>query len=250
MKKYIKQIVLIIGILILIIYALPLAAGILNAGNIFGIGVGAILISLAKYGKRIIDLANTKARKQILAILCAIAIAGTSVFAITLGSIVHTAYEKPSNNPSTLIILGCKVNGEQPSLQLYKRAIRGCEYMLDNPNAVAIVCGGKGTNEGISEAECIKKVLVDNGVDEDRIYLEDQSTSTDENILFAKNIIKQNKLDTNVIISTSDYHCYRAKMIAKKNGLTANTLPSYADKFSKPTFYTREVFGVWAQYIK
>lgn len=240
MKKLSKILLITIGTIIFIIYLLPIVAGILNIGNIFGMGVGIILIFLGKFLDKVLGL-----HKGIIFTFLIIAIIGTGLFSATIASIVGATKVTEEEQTGTLIVLGCKVNGERPSLQLYKRAMAGVDYLNKHPEEVAILCGGQGSDEKISEAECIKRVMLDNGIDESRLYIEDKSTSTEENIKFAKAIIDENNLNNSVVIATSDYHCYRAEQIATKYGLYPNSIPAYADKFSRPTFYTREVFGVW-----
>lgn len=242
MRKASKIILLLLGGIIFFVYAMPLVAGILNAGNAFGMGLGLFLLLFGFLFERL--------GKAIISVVCILAIIGTSLFSFTLINVVNGREDAKENQTGTLIVLGCKVNGEAPSLQLYKRAKVGAEYLKAHPNEYAILCGGKGSDEQISEAECIKRVMLDEGIDESRLFIEDKSTSTFENLSFAKDILYENNLEANVVIVSSDYHCYRAKLIAKRVGLNANSIPAYADRFSLPTFYTREVFGVWLEYIK
>lgn len=245
MKKISKILLIIIGAIIFLIYACPLLAGILNLGNAFGMGVGAVLILIGIFLEKLLKLS-----KVIISVFCIIAIVGTLLFSTTMYSIVDATKVAQEEQQGTLIVLGCKVRGEVPSLQLYKRALAGVDYLNAHPNEVAVLCGGQGSDENISEAECIKRIMLDNGISENRLYIEDKSTSTEENIKFAKEIIEENELESNVVIATSDYHCYRARLIAEKYGLFANSIPAFADRFSRPTFYTREVFGVWLLKIK
>lgn len=245
MRKLSKTLLIIIGAIIFVIYACPLIAGILNLGNAFGMGVGTLLILIGLFLEKLLKL-----NKVVISVFCIIAIVGTALFSTTMYSIVDATKVTSEEQAGTLIVLGCKVRGEAPSLQLYKRALAGVDYLNEHPNEVSILCGGQGSDEKISEAECIKRIMLDNRISEDRLYIEDKSTSTEENIAFAKEIIEENNLESNVVIATSDYHCYRAKLIAEKNGLIANSIPAFADKFSRPTFYTREVFGVWLLKIK
>lgn len=245
MKKLSKTLLIIIGAIIFLIYACPLVAGILNLGNIFGMGVGIILILIGRFLDKLLKL-----HKAIISAFLVVVIVGTNLFSATMFSIIGATKVTEEKQSGTLIVLGCKVRGEQPSLQLYKRAMAGVEYLNNHPEANAILCGGQGSDEKISEAECIKQIMLENGIEESRLFLEDKSTSTDENIRFAKTIIEENNLDSNVVISTSDYHCYRAKLIAEKYGLIAESIPAFADRFSRPTFYTREVFGIWLLKLK
>lgn len=250
MQKPIKLLFQVLGVFIFLVFVAPLLAGILNIGNAFGMGVGAMLFAIGLFLDKIISFSKNKVGKILVSTFCIVAIVGFSLFGATLTSVVKTAYSIEENCGNTLVVLGCKVRGETPSLQLYKRALAGVDYLNANPDAVAVLCGGKGSDERISEAECIKRIMLENSIDESRLYVEDKSTSTEENLSFAKDIINQNDLDKSVVISTSDYHCYRARLIAKKMGMDAKTIPAHADRFSLPTFFTREVFGVWLQYLK
>lgn len=245
MKRLSKRILIVIGAIIFLIYACPLVAGILNLGNIFGMGVGAILILIGVFLEKLLKL-----NKIIISAFLVVAIIGTALFSATMFSVINATKVTLEEQHGPLIVLGCKVRGEAPSLQLYKRAMAGVEYLNMHPDEVGILCGGQGSDEKISEAECIKRIMLENGIDESRLFLEDKSTSTEENIEFAKQIIEDNNLESNVNIATSDYHCYRARLIAEKYGLSAHSIPAFADKFSRPTFYTREVFGVWFLKIK
>lgn len=61
-----------------------------------------------------------------------------------------------ATNQKTLIVLGCRVKGDVPSLALQKRADAAYFYLLKNPDCVAILSGGQGKDENISEAACLK----------------------------------------------------------------------------------------------
>lgn len=249
MKRLIKAIIILIGCVILTIYCLPLPAGIINEGNIFGIAVGIIIIIIGIKLDKIIALWKKKIGKAIISIVCIFAIIGTGIFAYTLNSVINCKSELVDGD-ETVIVLGCQVYGETASRPLRARAERGAEFLRDNKNAVAILCGGQGNGESISEAECMKRIMLENGIDENRLYIENKSTSTEENIKFASDIILQNKLSTDVLIISSDYHCERAKMIAKRNGFLASCIPVKTNKYSYITFCTREVFGIWVQQLK
>lgn len=250
MKKLIKAIIILIGCVVLTIYCLPLPAGIINEGNIFGIAVGIIIIIIGIKLDKIIALWKKKIGKAIISIVCVFAIIGTGIFAYTLNSVINCKSELVDGD-ETAIVLGCQVYGETASRPLRARAERGAEFLRENKNAVAILCGGQGNGESISEAECMKRIMLENGIDENRLYIENKSTSTEENIKFASDIISQNTLSNNVVvIISSDYHCERAMLIAKRYGLNAKCIPVGTNKYSYITFCTREVFGIWVQQLK
>ena len=155
-----------------------------------------------------------------------------------------------ATNQKTLIVLGCRVKGDVPSLALQKRADAAYFYLLKNPDCVAILSGGQGKDENISEAACLKKLLTDRGIAQSRLFCEELSTSTDENIRFSKKIIDENGFDTSVAIVTSEYHQLRAKHICEKNGLNFASISSKTKPLYLPTFLVRELMALINEKIK
>lgn len=115
-----------------------------------------------------------------------------------------------------IIVLGAQVKGTRPSLALRWRIDRAYEYLTENPDTLAVVSGGQGQGEDISEAECMKRELVSRGIPEDRILIEDKSTSTKENIKYSLKIIGQS--DAKIGIVTNNFHVWRAVKIARRAG--------------------------------
>ncbi|MDE5859406.1 MAG: YdcF family protein, partial [Oscillospiraceae bacterium] len=175
-----------------------------------------------------------------------------AVFAVLAAVIsvfmVNAAHSYPSGS-STVIVLGCKVRGETPSLMLGQRINAAYRYLEANPDAVCIASGGQGADELISEAECIKRVLVEKGIAEERIILEDKSTSTDENIRFSAEKMNEYGISGSITIVTSEYHQLRAKMIADKYGLESYAISSNTAFYLLPTYWLREWFGVVYQFL-
>jgi uncharacterized SAM-binding protein YcdF (DUF218 family) len=122
---------------------------------------------------------------------------------------------------------------------------KGVVYLINNPDAVVIVSGGQGTEEKITEAEAMKRYLLDHGIKEDRIIKEETSTSTMENFKNTKEILLQNHVENpRVLIVTNDFHLFRSKLLAKRNGYIAYGLPSRTPITILPNCYIREYFAV------
>jgi uncharacterized SAM-binding protein YcdF (DUF218 family) len=151
-------------------------------------------------------------------------------------------------NADYLIVLGAKVNGTVPSLALDRRIDAAAEYLKDNPNTVVIASGGKGRGEDISEAECIKRELIDQGISESRIMLEDQSTDTSENVRFSKKLIPADS--SNGVIVTNTFHLYRAVSIASDQGLEASGLPAETPRSAVVKSYGREYLAISKFYLE
>jgi uncharacterized SAM-binding protein YcdF (DUF218 family) len=158
----------------------------------------------------------------------------------------HTKKEIPKQS-DYLIILGARVKGEIPSLTLQYRIDAAAAYMKTNQDVIAIASGGKGPGEEITEAEAIKRGLLIHGINENRILIEDRSTDTVENIRFSKKLIPKHLEDG--LIVTNDFHLYRAKSIARDQGLNLAGLPAETPAIAIPKSYGREYLAITKYYL-
>lgn len=152
-----------------------------------------------------------------------------------------------------LIVLGAGVNGTTPSLSLQDRIDGAYDYLTANPEVICIVSGGQGPGEDMTEARCMFHELTAMGIAPERIWLEEASTSTEENISFSLDVIEEktgHRPDTAGILS-SEYHLYRAQMVARGMGLNPVGVPA---KTSWPhlhlSYFLREIFVVWFYALK
>jgi uncharacterized SAM-binding protein YcdF (DUF218 family) len=189
---------------------------------------------------------------RIVVIARKLIIVGYSVFIFSFfiveGFILIEAYNKENFQTEDLdfvLILGAGLRGEEPSKTLQGRLDAGLEFLLDNREIPVIVSGGQGTGETITEAEAMGTFLIKNGVEKERVYLEDRSTDTYENIKFSIEIMEQFGVgNPTVLIITSDYHILRAKLLAKENGITPYGMGGDSPFFVKVNYYIREYFGM------
>lgn len=134
---------------------------------------------------------------------------------------------KPSK-ANCIIVLGCQVFGTNPSPFLQTRLNEGLRLYNEGYGEYIIVSGGKGPGEDVTEAEAMKKYLVDKGVESKNIFIEDKSNSTMENLVLSKEIMDKNKLKDAVIVSNK-YHLRRVSLMAKRISIDA----SYSGVFVK-----------------
>lgn len=228
-------------------------AGIINIGNIVGMGFSVLLAVVVLFSSRVSRFlsARMKNRRGKFIIVSAAALLGLGVvWCGVLSLLMATAMSTQPESPATVIVLGCRVNGETPSMALIRRVETAADYLLANPSVQVVVSGGQGANEWISEAEAMKRVLVQRGVSEDRILLEDRSTSTLENLTFSKDLLAENGLSTSVIIVSEGYHMYRALSVAERIGLDAEELAAPTVPWLLPTSWVREWFGITLDTIR
>lgn len=234
-----------------LIFLAPVTAGIINIGNAAGMTVCAAFALTAAFWGRISALISGSGAWRAAAVS---AIAAGAVFA-ALAAVISVFMISAANSPptaengGTVIVLGCRVRGDTPSLMLNGRIMAACKYLKENPEAVCIASGGQGDDELISEAECIRRILVENGIDGERIILEEHSSSTDENIRFSMAKMEEYGISGGVTIVTNEFHQLRAKMIAEKYGLGVSAVSSETSLILLPTYWLREWFGVVYQFV-
>lgn len=170
-------------------------------------------------------------------------LAGCFLFIVVEGMMVVQSRKKPEHEADYLVVLGAKVNGTIPSKILKYRIEKAAWYLEHHPHTKAVVSGGKGMDEGISEAEAMKNELVKLGIEEERVYMEDASTSTKENLDFSKEYM--DIMNHNIIIVTTDFHVLRAVKIAEKAGYKkVEGLAARSVWYLIPTNYLREFLAL------
>jgi len=94
--------------------------------------------------------------------------------------------------PWIMVIFGCQVKPDGPSILLKDRLDTALDYLESHPGVTKIVVtGGKGDDEHISEAQCMYDYLTAHGVDGEKIYLEDQSRNTWQNITYTNELVRR-----------------------------------------------------------
>lgn len=161
--------------------------------------------------------------------------------------IVKNARTDPDPGREYLIVLGAAVHGENPSLAMVHRVEGAQAYLEQYPDSIAIVSGGQGDGEAVSEAQAMYKLLTEGGIAPERIIMEDKSTSTTENLENSFAIIRAmgGEPDGNTAIVSSPYHLFRAKSMAALQGVTSAGVAAPAGyPLTTLNYFIREAFGV------
>lgn len=186
--------------------------------------------------------------KVLSILLTSILTVGVIVVSVTGVRIGMAASGEPDVQCQYIVVLGAKVNGTEPSRTLRERIDAAAEYLNANPDSIAVVSGGQGADEGISEAQCMYNELIDRGIAPERIWLEDQATSTWENLNFSLDLIEE-KTGTRpgeIGLLSSEFHLYRGTLFAKECGVQAHGIPATTgDNVYFINYFLREIAGVW-----
>lgn len=179
--------------------------------------------------------------RGLLALLLVVAVAT----GIWIGSAMDGAKEPEADY---VIVLGAGVRSDEPSRSLLERLRAAKTYLEANPGAVAVLSGGQGDGENLSEAQCMYNWLTAQGISTSRLRMEDRATSTQENLRFSLDLIEAEtgKRPTRVAVVSNEYHLLRATLLGRKEGVEVLGWP--AASTSLPYFcnmFLREIGGVW-----
>lgn len=243
----------VVGIVFFLWFLGPVFAGVCNIGNVTGMALSAMLVCFGVFSARITGwlhrFTDHKAGRAVCAVVAVMAVCIVVTALTETVLMVRAAGNRPPEN-TTAVVLGCGVKGTRPSRILMERLNAAYNYLEENPEAVCILSGGQGPGEDISEAECMFRYLTGRGIAPERLFLEDASTNTQENLEFSMQLLGEQGLDGPITIVTSDFHAYRASRVADKLGITSYSTPSGTFFVYLPTFYVRELYGILYYWLR
>ncbi len=189
--------------------------------------------------------------KMILLAVGVVFLAGASLAVAAMAAIHRGAKGQEVADDTPVVVLGCHVKGEKPSRILGERIDAAYAYLESHPQAIAVLSGGQGADEDISEAECMYRELTARGIAGERLFKEESSVNTPTNLRHSGEILEE-ALGTDgtwnetrmVALVTSEFHCYRGCLHAKQEGLHP---VAFASKTAMPyviPFYLREIVAV------
>lgn len=173
---------------------------------------------------------------------------GTLFFATVEGMIFSQFSAKAHPGADYVIVLGAQWKQNGPSYVLQKRLTEAVKYLQENPDTKVIVSGGQGMNEPISEAQGMSEYLANAGIEEERIWKEEQSTNTYENLIYSGELLDME--NDKVVLVTNNFHMFRALQIAEKQGyahVEGQAAASYPAMI--PNNMLREFFGVIKDFL-
>ena len=158
-----------------------------------------------------------KAAKVIGWILRIVIILLTAVISFFCMKVIAGSFINTSEKTDYAIVLGLALENGQPTEPLLLRLETGRKYLDQYPNATLVLTGGNADASGKTEAQSMRELLIEKGVPDAKMILEDNATSTKENF---RNVAEMIDPSAPVVFISSNYHMDRAVMIAKRAGFT------------------------------
>lgn len=195
---------------------------------------------------------NSSFARKTRIVLYAVLLVGIIAAAVTSVFILRAVH--PGTLPACryVVVLGAGVNGTEPSLTLQERIHAAYDYLSKNPETLAVLSGGQGPHEDITEAACMYRELTEMGIRPDQLIMEDQAVSTIENLRLSLDAVENETgfRPNRIGIISSEYHLFRATQFAKDLGVEAIGIPAKTTWLPlRINYYLREIAAVWKYLI-
>ncbi len=181
-------------------------------------------------------------------VVCWVLGLGFGLFFALLAFVALSGYSnQPKGNEKAMVVLGAAVHGSKVSRLLRYRLDAACDYYFQHPDLVIVTTGGQGRGEDLPEGRAMRDYLIAKGVPADKVFAEEKSTSTEENFLFAAEILEEQGISRSdpILLVTNAFHCYRAAEYGRMAGFeTVTALPAGISPGSVLPSYFREVFAL------
>lgn len=191
---------------------------------------------------------GTKAAK-ILSILVSVGLAvGFALFMIAEVPVWRDGRSDENTDAPYIIVLGAAVHGTTPSLSMVERTEAALAWLEAHPDGIAVVSGGQGGGEDMSEAEAMYDWLTARGIAPERVLMETLSTSSYENLLFSLRVIADHGGNPNgrIAVCSSEYHLSRLCTIARELGFTPVRVAARTGHVTlRLNYAVREAFALW-----
>jgi uncharacterized SAM-binding protein YcdF (DUF218 family) len=161
----------------------------------------------------------SKGLKIVLGVLVAIIAIGFITFIVSESLVIAASGGQNYEDADYIIVLGAKVDPWGPSRALDDRLRAAYDYLETYPDSKAVVTGGQGPDEVMSEGDCMADWLIEKGIDPERVIRETEADDTRENLRFSCSLIEkdcgQDWRTQRIVIVSSEYHLCRARYVGR-----------------------------------
>jgi uncharacterized SAM-binding protein YcdF (DUF218 family) len=171
-----------------------------------------------------------------------------SFFAYVLSSafsICSFSHVNELTNADAAVILGASVWNDKPSPVFQERINHGIWLYKNGYVKYLIFTGGTGKNSNISESFVAMNYAIENSIPIEKIFIEEKSRVTFENIFYARNIIRNKNFSKSIIVS-DPLHMKRAITMARDLNLDVYPSPTPTTRYislkTKLNFLFYELF--------
>ena len=188
---------------------------------------------------------NMKTKKRFICAIGAVVAIVMAICIITAINIYHYGKTDEKQRADVAIILGAAASDHEVS-PVYRERINHAIWLYQNGYVKNIITTGGVTNRNTkSDAEIAKEYIVNSGIPESSVFTDNQSTITEENLKYAREIMQKQNFASCILVS-DPLHMIRSMQMAKNLGLTAFSSPTPTTRYqslrTQIPFLVREVF--------
>lgn len=171
---------------------------------------------------------------------------------LVCGILMTTAAHRGDHRQAdAVIVLGAAVHGDRVTWVLSNRLDAAIEYLNAHPEAIAVVSGGQGAGESVTEGSAMRKYMLEHGIAENRVYAEERAANTRENFRFSMEIIDEVLgPDADIAFVTTGFHVYRAGAVAAAQGIDTFGIPADDVWYIAFNNFLRECVGICVYALK
>ncbi|MFD3591122.1 YdcF family protein [Nocardia sp. NPDC058640] len=183
----------------------------------------------------------------LLAVVLVASYLGFVLAAFLLYSLVY-GWVTRTDNALAIVVHGSGLLGDRvpPLLASRLDRARGI-WQVDRahgPSPLLVTSGGKGSDEKVAESTAMAAYLVEHGVPADEILQEDRSTTTRENLVFSRQLLARQGIDSRILLVTSNFHVLRTALLARSVGIDAQAVGAPTARYYLPSALLREYVGI------
>jgi len=236
-----REVFLILGVVLVVETLIVSTLSNYNLGVILPAFFGVPLVFLALVLPRM-DKGFLLFLKWLIAACYAVA---AVIFLVCGFLMLRAAREGVRAEADALIVLGAAVHGDKVTWVLENRLNTALDYLEQHPGAICVVSGGQGPGETVTEASAMKRYMVERGMDAGRIFTEERAENTMDNFAYSKAIIGELLgEDARIAFVTTNFHVYRAGMVAREQGVNAVGIAAQDVWYLRLNNFLRECVGI------
>ncbi len=146
-------------------------------------------------------------------------------YLVSLVQVISTGRSSTAGPADAIVVMGAAQYDGRPSPQLAARLDEVVRLWPDGYADVVVVTGGSKPGDRFTEAEASQRYLIERGVPEAAIVLENEGTNTQQSLESVAEILARDGRSS-VIIVTDPFHSLRSRLIAEELDLEVMVAPT------------------------
>lgn len=195
------------------------ASGLVGLGTLAATGMGAWLVRAD----------SSAATLLALAALPFVVLAWGFVLWVVISHLYALWSTRRRHPVRAVIVLGGRLNGGRRVSRLLARRVElglsvARRLWAEGEAVPVIMSGGQGDDEHVSEARAMAEYAAELGVEPSRVLLEDRSTTTEENLRYSAELLRNHGISGEVVVATNEFHAFRGWLMMRRAGVAGHAV--------------------------